>query len=80
MVLIVTVQGKKGMPPNQVLVSSRRALAVFQHHDGFIPRASTSLIGVGVTGTAKDPVMSDYGRRMYEAITSLNVCSVDSRS
>lgn len=37
------------------LQRARRALALFQHHDG-------------VTGTAKDHVMRDYARRMNEAV------------
>uniref|UniRef100_A0A8R1DTP1 Alpha-mannosidase n=1 Tax=Caenorhabditis japonica TaxID=281687 RepID=A0A8R1DTP1_CAEJA len=40
------------------LVTARRALSLFQHHDG-------------VTGTAKDHVVSDYGQKMIEA---LNAC------
>uniref|UniRef100_A0A0K0E7B1 Alpha-mannosidase n=1 Tax=Strongyloides stercoralis TaxID=6248 RepID=A0A0K0E7B1_STRER len=37
------------------LVYARRALSLFQHHDG-------------VTGTAKDHVVVDYGRRLFKAI------------
>lgn len=40
------------------LVYARRALSLFQHHDG-------------VTGTAKDPVVIDYGEKMLSA---LNKC------
>ena len=37
------------------LAASRKELALFQHHDG-------------VTGTAKDHVVVDYGSRMHRAI------------
>ena len=37
------------------LLTARKELALFQHHDG-------------VTGTAKDFVVADYGERMYRAI------------
>uniref|UniRef100_A0A3Q3M1G7 Alpha-mannosidase n=1 Tax=Mastacembelus armatus TaxID=205130 RepID=A0A3Q3M1G7_9TELE len=40
------------------LVAGRRSLALFQHHDA-------------VTGTARDPVMVDYGTRLFHAILSL---------
>lgn len=42
------------------LSHARRSLAVFQHHDG-------------VTGTARDHVMIDYGRKMHSSLVSLNV-------
>ncbi|TKR60218.1 hypothetical protein L596_027501 [Steinernema carpocapsae] len=37
------------------LMNARRALSIFQHHDG-------------VTGTAKDPVVLDYGNKMQTAL------------
>ncbi|CAD5223595.1 unnamed protein product [Bursaphelenchus okinawaensis] len=37
------------------LVDARRAMSLFQHHDG-------------VTGTARDSVVIDYGKKMLEAI------------
>ncbi|KAG6398267.1 hypothetical protein SASPL_139722 [Salvia splendens] len=40
------------------LISARRNLALFQHHDG-------------VTGTAKDHVVEDYGTRMHMALQDL---------
>ncbi|EPS58203.1 hypothetical protein M569_16612, partial [Genlisea aurea] len=42
------------------LTSARRNLALFQHHDG-------------VTGTAKDHVVVDYGMRMHLALTDLQI-------
>ncbi|KAM9734452.1 LOW QUALITY PROTEIN: alpha-mannosidase 2 [Menidia menidia] len=40
------------------LVAGRRSLALFQHHDA-------------VTGTARDPVVVDYGTRLFRAVLSL---------
>lgn len=42
------------------LISARHALSLFQHHDG-------------VTGTAKDHVVNDYGAKMLDAINRLHV-------
>ncbi|KAK4393043.1 Alpha-mannosidase 2 [Sesamum angolense] len=42
------------------LISARRNLALFQHHDG-------------VTGTAKDHVVEDYGTRMHMALQDLQI-------
>ncbi|KAF1751587.1 hypothetical protein GCK72_018141 [Caenorhabditis remanei] len=52
---------EEGMMESKVfgkLVTARRALSLFQHHDG-------------VTGTAKDHVVLDYGQKMIDA---LNAC------
>ncbi|XP_017776581.1 PREDICTED: alpha-mannosidase 2 [Nicrophorus vespilloides] len=38
-----------------IMTEARQALALFQHHDG-------------VTGTAKDAVVNDYGQKMLDAI------------
>ncbi|XP_061590562.1 alpha-mannosidase 2 isoform X1 [Cololabis saira] len=40
------------------LTTGRRSLALFQHHDA-------------VTGTARDPVVIDYGTRLFHAILNL---------
>ena len=45
-----------------VLQESRRALGVFQHHDG-------------ITGTAKDHVVIDYGSKLFRAISGLQTLS-----
>ncbi|PSR87616.1 Alpha-mannosidase [Actinidia chinensis var. chinensis] len=42
------------------LTSARRNLALFQHHDG-------------VTGTAKDHVVEDYGTRMHTSLQDLQI-------
>ncbi|KAH0460898.1 hypothetical protein IEQ34_008473 [Dendrobium chrysotoxum] len=42
------------------LTAARRNLALFQHHDG-------------VTGTAKDHVMEDYGTRMHTSLQDLQI-------
>lgn len=42
----------------QNLVKARRHLALFQHHDG-------------VTGTAKNHVVNDYGNKMHSSLTDL---------
>jgi len=42
------------------LQGPRRALSLFQHHDG-------------VTGTAKNHVVEDYAKRMYDAIHDVNI-------
>ncbi|XP_054797324.1 alpha-mannosidase 2-like isoform X2 [Prosopis cineraria] len=42
------------------LTAARRNLALFQHHDG-------------VTGTAKDHVVSDYGTRMHTSLQDLQI-------
>ena len=45
-------------PLLEELVIARQNLALFQHHDG-------------VTGTAKDHVVVDYGTKMVESVTKL---------
>ncbi|KAK4272059.1 hypothetical protein QN277_020659 [Acacia crassicarpa] len=42
------------------LIAARRNLALFQHHDG-------------VTGTAKDHVVTDYGTRMHISLQDLQI-------
>lgn len=40
-----------------LLESARRALSLFQHHDG-------------ITGTERDHVVKDYARQMIDALTA----------
>ncbi|XP_076081829.1 alpha-mannosidase 2x-like [Mytilus galloprovincialis] len=49
----------------KMLVTARRALGLFQHHDG-------------ITGTAKDFVVIDYGKRMLEALMNAKRIIVES--
>ncbi|KAL3885282.1 hypothetical protein ACJMK2_025366 [Sinanodonta woodiana] len=42
----------------EVLINARRNLGLFQHHDG-------------ITGTAKDFVVVDYGNRLFESLKDL---------
>lgn len=49
----------------KMLVNARRALGLFQHHDG-------------ITGTAKDFVVVDYGKRMLEALMNCKRVIVES--
>uniref|UniRef100_A0A0D6QZR4 Alpha-mannosidase 2 n=1 Tax=Araucaria cunninghamii TaxID=56994 RepID=A0A0D6QZR4_ARACU len=46
------------LPFAEKLIAARRNLALFQHHDG-------------VTGTAKNHVVSDYGTRMHNSLQDL---------
>ena len=45
-----------------MLQESRRALGVFQHHDG-------------ITGTAKDHVVIDYAQKLFNSISGLQTLS-----
>lgn len=42
---------------DDLLQTARRALSLFQHHDG-------------ITGTARDHVVKDYDRQMLEALAA----------
>ncbi|XAR51807.1 Alpha-mannosidase [Bertholletia excelsa] len=51
---------KLSMSSSYKLTAARRNLALFQHHDG-------------VTGTAKDHVVEDYGTRMHTSLQDLQI-------
>ncbi|KAJ1364321.1 hypothetical protein KIN20_024396 [Parelaphostrongylus tenuis] len=57
--IVFTLWSMKGQHPSDTifakLMQARRALSLFQHHDG-------------VTGTAKQHVMKDYGTKMHAAL------------
>ena len=42
------------------LVSARRSMAIFQHHDG-------------ITGTATPEVVQDYGKMLFTALQDMEV-------
>ena len=49
----------------KALVTSRRSLALYQHHDG-------------ITGTAKDHVVVDYGSKLLQSINNMRRVMTDS--
>ncbi|XP_062511702.1 alpha-mannosidase 2x-like isoform X2 [Corticium candelabrum] len=62
------VEGPSSFPVAELfglITSSRRDLALFQHHDG-------------ITGTAKNFVVQDYGNRMLSAINSAQIVMIKS--